>query len=50
VASQLYGISASDPLLIAGAAVLLLTTALAASFLPGRRAALLDPLVALRHS
>jgi predicted permease len=49
VASQLYGVKPGDPLLIGGAAVSLITTALAATFLPARRAALLDPLKALRE-
>ncbi len=49
VASQLYGVSADDPLSIGGAAALLFATALIASLLPGRRAALLDPLAALRQ-
>ncbi|HEX4807401.1 MAG TPA: ABC transporter permease [Bryobacteraceae bacterium] len=49
VASQFYGVKTSDPLLIGGVAALLIITALAASFLPARRAALLDPLGALRE-
>ncbi len=49
VSSQLYGVKTGDPLLIAGAAALLILTTLAASFLPARRAALLDPLRALRE-
>jgi predicted lysophospholipase L1 biosynthesis ABC-type transport system permease subunit len=49
VSSQLYEVQASDPMLIASAAAVLLTTALFASFLPARRASLLDPLTALRE-
>ncbi len=49
VASQLYGLAPNDPLTIAGAAAILVAVALVASFLPARRAALLDPLTALRE-
>jgi predicted permease len=44
----LYGVSAADPVTFAGVAVVLLLTALAAGFLPGRRAAAIDPARALR--
>ena len=49
VKSQLYGLAPDDPITIAGAAALLLAVALVASFLPARRAAMLDPLAALRE-
>ena len=49
VSSLLYGVEPYDPLTIIGAAALLLVVALAASFLPARRAALLDPCAALRE-
>jgi predicted permease len=49
VSSLLYGVAAYDPLTIFGAATLMLAVALAASFLPARRAALLDPCAALRE-
>jgi len=49
VSSQLYGLEANDPLTIALAAAALLAVALAAVYLPARRAALLDPLAALRQ-
>jgi predicted permease len=49
IESQLFGLAPNDPVTIAGAAVLLMIVALIASFVPARRAALLDPLSALRE-
>jgi predicted permease len=47
-ASLLFGLKPYDPLTLAGAAVLLTSIALAATYLPARRAAHLDPMAALR--
>jgi putative ABC transport system permease protein len=49
VASQLYGVSDGDPLTFAGAATAMILLALAASDIPARRAARLDPVTALRQ-
>jgi ABC-type antimicrobial peptide transport system permease subunit len=49
VESILFGVSTQDPWTIAGAAALLLLTAAAAAFVPARRAALTDPMAALRY-
>jgi len=46
--SVLFGVSPTDPLALGGAAVVLVATALAASWLPARRAAALAPSIALR--
>jgi predicted permease len=48
LASLLFGVAARDPLTLAGVAALLVGVALVSAWLPARRAALVDPLTALR--
>jgi putative ABC transport system permease protein len=49
VSSQLYGITANDPLTTAGAAALLAVVAMLAGYLPARRATRVNPVLALRY-
>jgi len=47
--SMLVGVSATDPLTFAAIVMLFVTIAVVASWVPARRAARLDPMVALRE-
>jgi ABC-type antimicrobial peptide transport system permease subunit len=49
LSSVLYGVSPLDPIAIGGAAVCVLGIALAAGFVPGRRAAKAQPMRALHY-
>jgi putative ABC transport system permease protein len=48
-ATLLFGVEPVDPLTFGAIAILIMLVALAACYVPARRAAMIDPIEALRH-
>lgn len=49
IRNMLYGVGPADPISFCGAAILFFVVALIAEWIPARRAAKVDPMVALRY-
>jgi ABC-type antimicrobial peptide transport system permease subunit len=47
--SMLFGLKPTNPFVLSGATALLLLVAMAAAYIPARKASAVDPMVALRH-
>jgi putative ABC transport system permease protein len=49
MSSLLFGVSATDPIIFAATSLLLTMVVMLSSYIPGRRAARVDPMIALRN-
>jgi ABC-type antimicrobial peptide transport system permease subunit len=49
MSSLLFGVSTTDPIIFASISIILTGVALGATFIPARRAARVDPMIALRY-
>lgn len=49
IRSQLFGVTLFDPITLGGVVLVLVATAVAASYLPARRAAMIEPAATLRE-
>ncbi|MGE5295688.1 MAG: ABC transporter permease [Solirubrobacterales bacterium] len=47
--SEMFGLDAADPIVLVGTSLLVVAVAVLAAWIPGRRAAKVDPMVALRY-